>query len=136
MIMKSTLKRDEPVQDSSLIRQGLIRAGLFFRCPNCGQGKIFKSFFKIHDTCSHCHVRFDRDTGNLTGSGAINYFLGCIITFFISFWMIRRSGFFDGVTFVILGLMVLLTFILFRPAKALWVGFIWVFGFVYTDDDI
>jgi uncharacterized protein (DUF983 family) len=130
------LKRDELIQDPKLIHQGLIRAGLLFRCPNCGQGKIFKSFFAIHEVCSNCGVRFDRDTGNLTGSAAINYFLGCMITFFIAFFMIRRYGFFEGVTFVILGLMVFLTFLLFRPSKALWVGLIWVFGFVYRDDEL
>jgi uncharacterized protein (DUF983 family) len=134
--MKVAFKRDEPIQDPKLIRQGLIRAGLLLRCPNCGKGKIFKSFFAIHDTCSHCHVRFDRDTGNLTGSGAINYLLACVITFFVSFFTIRRYGFFDGVTFAVLGLMVLLTFLLYRPSKALWIGLIWVFGFVYRDDEL
>jgi uncharacterized protein (DUF983 family) len=134
--MRARLKRDEPIQDPKLIRQGLVRAGLFFRCPNCGQGKIFKSFFAIHDTCSHCGVRFDRDTGNLTGSAAINYFLACVITFFVSFFTIRRYGFFDGVTFAVLGLMIFLIFLLYRPSKALWIGLIWVFGFVYRDDEL
>ncbi len=132
--MKSTLERDTPIENPKLIAKGLFRAGVLFKCPNCGKGQIFKSFFNIYDTCTHCQVRFDRDTGNLTGSGAINYFLGCIITFFVSFFMIRRYGFFDGVTFAILGLMIVLTFLLYRPSKALWVGLIWVFGFVYTDD--
>jgi uncharacterized protein (DUF983 family) len=67
------LKRDTPIEDPQLIAKGLFRAGILFRCPNCGQGKVFKTFFTIYDTCSHCHVRFDRDTGNLTGSAAINY---------------------------------------------------------------
>jgi uncharacterized protein (DUF983 family) len=112
----------------------LFRASLLFRCPNCGKGKLFKSFFNIYDTCSHCRVRFDTDTGNLTGSGAINYFLACIITFFTAFFTIRRYGFFDGVTFALLGLMIVLTFTLYRPSKALWVGLIWAFGFAYPDD--
>jgi uncharacterized protein (DUF983 family) len=134
--MKARLKRDEPIQDPKLIAGGLVRAGLLFRCPNCGQGKIFKSFFNIHETCTHCQVRFDRDKGNLTGSAAINYFLACIITFFVAFFTIRRYGFFEGVTFAILGLMVVLTFLLYRPSKALWIGLIWVFGFVYKDDEL
>jgi uncharacterized protein (DUF983 family) len=134
--MKARLKRDEPIQDPKLIARGLVRAGLLFRCPNCGQGKIFKSFFNINETCAHCQVRFDRDKGNLTGSAAINYFLACIITFFVAFFTIRRYGFFEGVTFAILGLMVVLTFLLYRPSKALWIGLIWVFGFVYKDDEL
>jgi hypothetical protein len=61
-------------------------------------------------------------------------FSGLHFDFFVSFFLIRRYGFFEGVTFVILGLMVVLSFLLYRPSKALWVGLIWVFGFVYTDD--
>jgi uncharacterized protein (DUF983 family) len=92
-MMSSSPARDTPTQDTSLIARGLVRSALLFRCPACGQGKLFKSFFAIHDACAHCHVRFDRDTGNLTGSGAINYFLSCIITFFISFWLFAAADF-------------------------------------------
>lgn len=33
---------------------GAIRRGLFCRCPNCGEGKLFRSFLKIVDTCAVC----------------------------------------------------------------------------------
>ncbi|MBU0799366.1 MAG: DUF983 domain-containing protein [Alphaproteobacteria bacterium] len=28
--------------------------GLRGRCPACGEGKIFRSFLKVHDNCPHC----------------------------------------------------------------------------------
>lgn len=31
-----------------------IRRGLSCRCPNCGEGKLFRSFLKIVDTCAAC----------------------------------------------------------------------------------
>jgi uncharacterized protein (DUF983 family) len=31
-----------------------LRRGLMGRCPNCGTGKIFKSYLKVNDRCPHC----------------------------------------------------------------------------------
>lgn len=31
-----------------------IRRGLFNRCPNCGEGRMFGRFLKVNDTCSVC----------------------------------------------------------------------------------
>jgi len=28
--------------------------GVVCRCPNCGKGKLFRSYLKINDTCSEC----------------------------------------------------------------------------------
>ena len=28
--------------------------GVLCRCPNCGKGKLFRSYLKINDTCSEC----------------------------------------------------------------------------------
>ncbi|WP_395446721.1 DUF983 domain-containing protein [Aminobacter sp. UC22_36] len=32
-----------------------IKRGLFCKCPNCGQGKLFASFVKTVDQCEVCH---------------------------------------------------------------------------------
>ena len=31
-----------------------ILRGLCFRCPNCGEGRAFRGYLKVVDTCSHC----------------------------------------------------------------------------------
>lgn len=31
-----------------------VRRGLMLRCPACGEGKIFRKYLKVSDTCSHC----------------------------------------------------------------------------------
>jgi uncharacterized protein (DUF983 family) len=28
--------------------------GIMCRCPNCGKGKLFRSYLKLNDTCSNC----------------------------------------------------------------------------------
>ena len=31
-----------------------VRRGLMCRCPNCGQGKLFRAYLKVNDTCPLC----------------------------------------------------------------------------------
>lgn len=33
-----------------------IKHGIAKRCPQCGKGKIFDGFLKVHDTCSFCEL--------------------------------------------------------------------------------
>lgn len=33
-----------------------IKRGLKSRCPNCGEGKLFKSYIKSADECAVCHT--------------------------------------------------------------------------------
>ena len=41
-----------------------VRRGWRKRCPNCGEGRILRSYLKLHATCPHCgedisHARVD-----------------------------------------------------------------------------
>ncbi|HEX9071292.1 MAG TPA: DUF983 domain-containing protein [Pseudolabrys sp.] len=31
-----------------------LRRGLYGRCPACGEGRMFRAFLKVADTCPHC----------------------------------------------------------------------------------
>ncbi len=33
-----------------------VSRGLRLRCPACGEGKAFRSYLKVVDTCSHCQT--------------------------------------------------------------------------------
>jgi uncharacterized protein (DUF983 family) len=35
-----------------------MRRGFFGRCPNCGQGKLFRAFLKVADQCAVCGEDF------------------------------------------------------------------------------
>ncbi len=35
-----------------------MRRGFFGRCPNCGQGKLFRAFLKVTDQCAACGEDF------------------------------------------------------------------------------
>mgnify|MGYP001239159430 FL=1 len=32
-----------------------VKRGLLGRCPNCGEGKLFRKFLKVTDECGVCH---------------------------------------------------------------------------------
>jgi len=41
--------------------------GLRRRCPRCGQGRLYKSFFKEHEACQSCGAAFDWYSGEVLG---------------------------------------------------------------------
>jgi len=50
------------------------------RCPQCREGKLFtyptyklKKFTEVNKTCSHCHVRFEREPRFFDGAMYISY---------------------------------------------------------------
>ena len=45
-----------------------IRRALRLHCPNCGQGRLLVSWWKVRKTCELCGLRFDR--------GENDYFIG------------------------------------------------------------
>ncbi len=52
-------------------RKILLR-GLVLRCPNCGQGGLFRQWLRMDDRCPQCGLHFEREEGYWTGAVAIN----------------------------------------------------------------
>jgi uncharacterized protein (DUF983 family) len=53
-------------------RRGGFLAAAFGRCPVCGQGKLFKSYLKVADTCTACGTNFKAAE---TGDGPVVFVL-------------------------------------------------------------
>lgn len=56
---------------------GLMRA-LRLRCPQCGRGRVIRSWFSLRDACAECGLRFERDEAEEYWLGA--YTLNFIVT--------------------------------------------------------
>jgi len=54
--------------------------GLALRCPCCGQGGLFRGWFRMHDCCAACGASFAREPGFYLGSIYINYGVTVIVT--------------------------------------------------------
>jgi len=47
--------------------------GLWLRCPRCGARSLFRTWFTMHEYCSVCQLRFEREQGYFLGAMYINY---------------------------------------------------------------
>ncbi len=50
----------------------MLARGLGKRCPLCGSGDLFTSWFKMRDNCPGCGHRFERDPDFFFGAYVIN----------------------------------------------------------------
>lgn len=97
--------------------------GLFRRCPACGQGKLFRRWFKLAERCPRCGLVLEREEGAFLGSLAINYGVTGVTTIaFVIIMMVRTLP--DPSIFTITAGAIALTMLvplLFYPfAKTIW----------------
>jgi len=52
-----------------------IRSILQGKCPQCHKGHVFKTFWKMNATCSHCNIRYQRESGYFSMAIFVGYFL-------------------------------------------------------------
>ena len=63
--------------------------GVTKRCPRCGSGGLFVSWFKIRQRCSRCGLRLEREEGGFLGAMVLSYvvtvavWLGLLIAWLI-----------------------------------------------------
>jgi len=101
--------------------------GIMLRCPNCGKGHIAKGLFTFHQTCDHCHVRYEREEGE--GTGAMILLLsGMPIFAIISFMVLYSTTDIPWGTILagILVALVLAVLILYRHARGAWIAIIYI----------
>lgn len=97
--------------------------GLRLRCPLCGQGKLFRTFFRMHRTCRVCGLKFERDLG---------YFVGGLELHWISTYVLGVAGYFMASPLLpagdwqplaaYLAPACVLAVVLYRPARSLWMA--------------
>jgi uncharacterized protein (DUF983 family) len=56
-----------------------LRRGVRFRCPNCGEGRVFSSFFKMRDECPACGLSFYPESGYYAGAMYLDYALSAAV---------------------------------------------------------
>ncbi len=51
----------------------MLRRGMRRRCPRCGSGGLFRTWWSIRDRCPRCGLRFVREEGYFTGVYLVNF---------------------------------------------------------------
>jgi uncharacterized protein (DUF983 family) len=101
----------------------LLRRGLLRRCPLCGSGGVFESWFEVRDRCPRCHFPIRREEGHWIGAVGINTivtFSALVLTLFLGFaltWNERRAAPIFISCFLVAGLTPLL---FFGSSQTLW----------------
>lgn len=107
---------------SQVRKQAFLRA-LHMRCPQCGEGRLMRSFAKLHEACPECELVFRREPGAGTGSmylsAAVTQVLAVILIALV--WNFTDWG--PGVSIAVVAPVVLLLCFAFLPySQAIWVA--------------
>ncbi|MEO1997977.1 MAG: DUF983 domain-containing protein [Planctomycetaceae bacterium] len=47
--------------------------GLKLRCPRCGEGRLYESWWRMRRGCADCGLKYERAPGYFLGAAYINY---------------------------------------------------------------
>jgi uncharacterized protein (DUF983 family) len=103
------------------------------RCPVCEHGDLFVGFWKLHDQCPRCGAVYFRDPGSWTGSTVVAYMAGSAfaLAMLAGVWATGNLG--PQAPFVVVGSTVAFQLLVFRLAKAFWVGILFDMEQIYAD---
>lgn len=113
----------------------MVRTTLTGRCPACGRASAFDGLYRLKATCSACGVRFERDEGSFLGALAVGYAFALLVLLGYALLVIPRYGFGNGVVAGLVAVAVGAVLLVYRPAKAWWLWWMWAAGFVHRDDE-
>lgn len=95
----------------------------------CGVGKLFRTYFRMHERCGRCGVGFAREHGQWVGSLDINTLLTALILMagvgFGPLWPLKTS------LIVWCSAAVVLPIATFRFSRGLWTAIVHLSGGVY-----
>lgn len=107
----------------------ILRYGFRLRCPRCGDGALFQSYFKMFTHCPKCVLKFERESGYFIGAMYLNYGATVLIAFPGYFLL---ETFTPIPFFVNLGIWTLFSAIFpvlfYRYSKSLWLNFDYIFS--------
>ncbi len=114
----------------------ILMRGRRLRCPNCGQGKLFRTGFIINETCAYCGVRFERQPGESVGAMYLTEGLASMVSiagYFIVNALFHPPFVPHVIAWVIL--IILVSLLAYRPSRGIWIAIAYLTGGVYRDPD-
>jgi uncharacterized protein (DUF983 family) len=124
-------------QDRSL-RQVLTRfaRAVLLRCPVCGRGGLFTSWFKLRARCPNCGFALEREEGYFTGAMAVNLIVTelvlttILITLLVVTWPLAASWPSPPLTtawFIAIAAAGILPILTYPFSRTVWIAFDLVF---------
>ena len=102
----------------------LLWRALRLRCPLCGQGRLFRSWWAINKQCECCQADFQREPGFYLGSIYYNYGVTTVIVA-VAYPLLLFSGTLsnDALLYSSLAFVLLFPLWFFRYSRSLWLAF-------------
>lgn len=102
------------------------------KCPRCQEGEVFKEpnpynlgrMFQMHQTCSHCGLRYEFEPGVYYGAMYVSY--AYAVAVFVATYIIMSIIYDPGIWDIVIALSVILVFgspLIFRLARITWLNF-------------
>jgi uncharacterized protein (DUF983 family) len=100
--------------------------GFRLRCPNCGQGKLFRRIYTMYEHCPVCGWRYEREEGYWTGAIAVNLVITELLIALVAVPLATTLALNHEPITLLLIVGIPLPFVLpllfFRHAKSLWMS--------------
>ena len=101
----------------------ILRRALGMRCPRCGRSPLWARYFRMHERCAACGLRYEREQGYFVGAIYINY----AVTVAVAAGAVLAADALVGLTLaeqLALGvtLAALVPLVFFRYARSLWLS--------------
>ncbi len=109
--------------------------GFVGRCPVCGRGRMFRSFYTLIEGCALCGRRYEGMGNQNTGAMGISVTLTTLLGFIGGFLLVLYVP--DQLVLGLVCLFVLLTIfhaIFYRLARGLWIGLLSITGAMDEDE--
>src|SRR5262245_46479829 len=101
-----------------------ISRGLRLKCPECGQGSLFVSMFRMREICPVCGLRFARERGYFIGAIYVNVIATESLIFLAFSISLVVHPVTENATYgVLITLAVVLPVLFTRHARSLWLSF-------------
>lgn len=126
-----------PVLESTMQRFLLaLMRGFIGRCPLCGRGRVFRSYYGLNEGCTHCGVVFEATGNQSTGGMGINIVLTIFLGFIGGIFLVIYAPDHGGLGLAgLLAAMTLFHIIFYRFARGLWLGVMVMTGDLEHDKD-
>ena len=108
----------KPLTAPRLLTRGLLR-----RCPLCGAGRVFDSFFQVKPRCQRCHFPIRREEGHWIGAIGMNTIvsLGLLLVTLVGGFLLQGDERRVAPVMVSLGLVaVVVPLAFFGSSQTLW----------------
>jgi uncharacterized protein (DUF983 family) len=113
----------ETLNSKPLTAPRVLARGILRRCPLCGGGQCFNSFFLVKERCPRCNFPLQREEGHWIGAIGMNTVVSfglLLVTFIVIFvltWNDRNAALVFIAGFSVAGLTPVL---FFGPSQTLW----------------